>query len=466
MSFWSNKVWHHSVRQKLGEDLVYYKVRLRRLIISETSGVLGDLLSRERIESVRAFVVFGANDLLFRAWLHPRIAKPFKFALGTALQADSSPEQFTVHRIWKKSYSYDQEYTLDEKVCDDFVWDAQTIRSIQTGENEALFDQLRALGLVKLRPENARETLRFFIAIRSRDKTDSAINHIANVVAAELKDRAPSVTMPAIYSGEGFADVLLKGEVIPEQYFAIGQLTRWITNHFRQYEVSTETLLTDSPDQLLARDDVIDDRTFLELRGRDPVVQAIIPDVFRILNRRSDEIFRFLSANADNCAILTRDERKLVHDYLSGYLNDNVDDCSVALVVYFLKLEHTLRDAFAQYAVRNRVERQTLYKLAGVTKDQSRPDLSLGDLLSLCSKIIELANVKTKTDLKGGWHEVAFLRNKPSHGEFIVQKWQEYLETFLRHLPRLREMVTLMLSPDLPPPVTNQHDPGASPDTS
>jgi len=390
------------------------------------------------MENLRAFIIFGPYDLLFRVWLHPSITNPFRYKLAAALRTESTPDYFTVRRIFLKSYNFDSDSPPQQAALDDVILDAPTVRGLQDGQNEPLLIQLQEAGLVKVRPENSRETIRFFVAVHVTEPTDDILYYIAETITSEIRTHS-TITMPAVYTGDGFCHILIKGEVYPDLYFNIGQLTRWISKHFMQHAVFTSTYLVDSPDHLIGRDDVIDDRTFIELRGRDPVVESIVPEVFTTLNNRSDDIFRFVAEHVKG-VILAMEERRLLHDYLVGYLYDKPELSSVALMIYSAALESTLRHGIDPFIAKNCIDRQKLFDVAKVGSKESSKHLALGDLLVLCSHAVEMAGLPTKVSLSDSWQELAHLRNQPAHGEFNPSKWREHAQLLLDNFPRIREL--------------------------
>jgi len=96
MNTWANIEWHYEIHRRFGEQLVYYLLRVRPFVVPEIKSRLKSLLEREELESIRVFEIFGRNDLLIRAWLHPNFSNEFPSWLRDSLQYDTEVDIFVV----------------------------------------------------------------------------------------------------------------------------------------------------------------------------------------------------------------------------------------------------------------------------------------------------------------------------------------------------------------------------------
>jgi hypothetical protein len=441
MSQWSNKVWHHSVRQRLGEHLVYYRAKVQPFVQERISENLRKLLCDERMPSLRAFLIFGPYDLLFRGWIHPTIISSFRYKLAEALQIDTTPEHFAVRNVMTKSYTnHDIQPKFSEGLWSQIL-DAQTIRSVQNGENPQLLEQLIKGGFAAVKQEHRPQTLRFFTTVTIFQQPDPILDNLAKEIEAELLGRR-TIQRPAVYTGDGFCNILIKGEVLTSDYFAIGNLTEWLISKVGPYKGITATYLGCTSNPLIGGEEKIDDRTFIEQRGRDLFVEHIIPEVYSDLSPRADEIIHFLLDHVRGTA-LDAPDRSLIGSYLSGYLHDQPDTSAVALLLYFTRLEAYLRKTLNKFLALTNLEQAKIYESAGISKDSTR-HLALGDYLSAFSKAIEKLAWPQAETLKGEWQDLVSVRNQPAHGVFGFTKWRDHVQTLVHHLPRIRALLQLI----------------------
>jgi hypothetical protein len=118
------------------------------------------------------------------------------------------------------------------------------------------------------------ETIRFFIAV-TVSTTEPILESIAKRIESELNARR-IIQRPAVYMGDGFCNVLIKGEASLDHYFSIGKLTKWIRGEFSAYGATTETYLVSEHEASLSGTDKISN-DFYE-PWRDPFVESIIPE--------------------------------------------------------------------------------------------------------------------------------------------------------------------------------------------
>lgn len=434
--------WHHSVHERLGEHLVYYRTKAGTPIkLTVVADRLRALLEAEHLPSVRAFMIFGPYDLLFRAWMHPNIISSFRYKLAEALGVDTSPQHFAVRQITRKSYTQDDAAPTKQGALWHSILDIHTLRAIQAGDHPRLLGELLDSHFIVERPIHERNTLRFYSAITVHVE-DPLLESLANEIDVHVLTRQ-NIIRPAVYIGDGFCNILLRGEVVPEHFYTIGELTDFLITKLHPHKGFTETYLVAFPDTFIGDQEMIDDRTFIERRGRDPFVEGVIPEVYDTLSSRSDEIIHFLLDKARGNSLTDRD-KILLGSYLKGYLNDQPSASAVALLLFFTELEAYLRKTYAKFIGLNGFKLKDILQDAGIAKDLQKHHISLGECFNILAKAIEKLNQPDLEQLCGNWQDLITLRNQPAHGDFEFTSWRNHVSTLVRDLPRVQRLVDLI----------------------
>jgi hypothetical protein len=439
MSIWSNKEWHYQVRERLGETLAFYRVQIHHFDKERVCTSLRQLFETEKVQSARVYLIFGSYDLLIRVWMPPAIIPGFKFKLSEALGTDRTPQSFSVIRVARKSYADgSEEPVLDLKLLDG-LFDMHRIRDVQEGKNPELLDALLKGNIVLRRESGGESTIVFFVALSLPAMTVPMHRTVRQAVDRHLQEML-SVRRPALYEGEGFSTFLIKGEVICSYYYNIVQLVEWLHETLRPHGLQTETYLSASREPILHGEEKIDDRTFIEKREKVPIVEAIIPEVYRELSSGSDDMIRFI-ANQFRGKEIGPEDRRLFRDYFLGCFQRSVTKASVPLLVFFTELEAYLEKMHSTFAGRIELEPKVVYQAAKI--DTGRPS-TMQPLLAFYGHALRLANIPGTEDLQGGWNDFIALRNKPAHGRLSLDEWKPPVGVLLDNLPRVRRLVEVI----------------------
>jgi len=158
---------------------------------------------------------------------------------------------------------------------------------------------------------------------------------------------------------------------------------------------------------------------------------------------RRQTVEQFLKS-AGRRFVLGQKDKKLVHDFLLGYLQDDQTQMGKTLFIFFSDLEAYLRATHAEAIGRIlNVPLKDAYRQINVSKDITSQFLPLGDLL----KVISLVAAKITPQLNGTreWDDLAALRNKVAHGALdYTAEWSHILETLLSILPTLRQTLAII----------------------
>jgi hypothetical protein len=437
MDSWSNLEWHYEVHSRFGEQLVYYLLRIRPFQVLEIQTKLKELLQRKNLESVRVSVIFGRNDLLIRAWLHPVTTREFPEWLKNALQFDTEVLVFTVAKPFVIS-SVSADTTLPEELLDKLS-DEGMIQAVEDGHDLDWLRELIDAGVVIQQEQTGADPIRFFLAIRLSQEDHRIRDAVSRELLEHINKEMPTIKNVSIYQGNGFCHLLLKGEV-GTNYFAIGELVQWILQSLSTFEASTETYVVALANPLVETPDKISKATFHAIEGKDLLVEKILPELYGVHYHHKDQIERFFNSVSRQTVV---DARRLVHDYLLGYLKGKNADVRGVLFTLFNELEEYLRNNHISFAVSNRVEVTEVYK--AIHFNENAKQITLAPLLDLYYYIINVRNLSKNLKELGQLRELSNLRNKPFHGDWDVKtEWDKSLAQILNSWSGLSELIRLV----------------------
>ncbi len=434
--FWSERSWDHSVHSYLKERLVYYLARVRPYQRDVAVRALNQLVSEEGLGTVRAFELFGTYDLLIRAWLpgeYPqRLEELLKKHLGSGCTGIQQFEvQQVVHRWYRSSTESDGNRGNRQNALRDL--DQQVIESIQDGRAPAQFAALRKAGLIFDRASMHKKTICFFISVNFGEKLDfsqraSVVREIADYLTSSHK-----LTRVSIDRGYGIMQILIKAEV--EDYYAIDTIPDWIANKFETYKAITETFLS-KPPLHISGDGRIGRATFTELRGRDFLVAAILPEIYERA-RQNAEIEDYLAGN-EQIKRLGPGAKRFVRDFLMAVLNKKVAEWASVLMKLFFEWEGYLRDNHRKYLGKLNLNVNAAYEAA---KIGSKPwdEFTLVDTLQVLYQ--GLKSTPRAHKVSSHWSELTNARNAASHNKKEVEDWRSMLNAVLEHWLRINVII-------------------------
>jgi hypothetical protein len=433
LNFWENKFWHHKVHERLGETLYYYLVRVRPFDESQINERMGKLLSTLRLGSVRVFPIFGQWDILIRAWLHPTAVNSFQtelnLQLADTIRAHHTFAVSTIIRRW-----YDRGQRVDKSLLANL--NESTIRGVQSGQNISLLNDLIEGQVVQVRAKQAENAINFFVAINLEAGTSAIYDDVVDALHNHWI-RVAQIHNASIYRGYGFSQILFKGQV--QDYLRIAEFTNGMIKQFKSVGMNTETFLLHGSSHIIGNEG-IGEATFLGLKGVNLFVQSIIPELYTEDFPRRHLVERFVDEEAREKEF-TKEDRKLIRDYLLGFLNDDATQMASTLYTFFAGLEKYLRLNHGKFiGLRTKKSTRDIYKAAGL--ESSKKHLALGDLLKVYSVAIEDADPNDK-ELSGNWDDLANVRNQVAHGdEDFEKKWKEHLKVLFVQLPRLHKLTS------------------------
>lgn len=437
LNFWENKFWHHKVHARLGETLYYYLVRVRPFDPEIILERMGRVMVKLRLGSVRVFPIFGQWDILIRAWLHPTVVQSFQSELNSELKdCIRSQHEFTASSIIRRWYEKDSkkiDYQLLENLSDnDFI-------DVQSGQKITLAKKLIDGEIVQVRDGTNNNNINFFIAVNLEFDGSAVYDDVISAFNQYLEVN-PDVQNASIYKGHGFCRVLFKGQV--SDYFNIAKLTNGVSKRFKSQGINTETFLLHGPTHLIGNEGV-GQATFLGLKGVNLFVQSLIPELYTDNFPKRREVENFLVEEAKNKEF-TSEDRKLINQYLYGFINNDVTHMQTTLYQYFANLERYLRTNLAKFiGVRTKKPVKEAYQKAKI--EPSKKHLAIGDLLNLYSTVIKNTELDDEKNLSVQWEELANVRNQVAHGDEDFEKnWKEHLKILFSHLPRIHKLESII----------------------
>ena len=420
--------WHERVHLRLGENLYYFFLKLSPFDTKRTRKELERLIKDHQLGSVRAFEIFGAYDLIVRAWLHPNIVSQFRAWLTGAmkehLRATHTFEVTNIDHRWYRS--------ADPKILAKL--DDDTIRKAQ--DKGIQLDSLIHDGVVTFREKAPDEErlIRFFTTVYLEDP--SGHEDIVTEVLEELATNN-SLNYLTIDRGYGLCSLLIKGE--SQDYFAIANVPQWISRHYRA-RVTTETFLCFSSMPCVGAE-LIGEATFHAMQGKDLFVYALLPEIYdhHLDRKRKDDVLAFLKGLRDKTEdglTLREADKALIHDSLTGYLMDSPTEAAKALFGLFADTERYLRSSYEEVLARKNVLKTATDNAKVVT--ESKKHVTLGDMLAILYQGGVLLNEKRLQWDRGS--EFAKFRNTLMHGALDSISLAD-IAAIVECLPGLREVL-------------------------
>jgi hypothetical protein len=196
--------------------------------------------------------------------------------------------------------------------------------------------------------------------------------------------------------------------------------------------------------------------TFEELKGRDLIVQGLVPELYRRefmekypgSDRRSGGIVGFVKSKIGHRQLAPK-ERLLVREYLLNYLMGDPTGVMKVLFEFFISLEGFLRNNSQAYVGRLCQDNfDEIFSLVGAKEKEQRKYLSLGKLLELYERAMK-ASKSGKINISiSKPQELVQLRNETQHGALMIadESWSRPLEIVLDSYQSVQELVSIVSS--------------------
>lgn len=191
--------------------------------------------------------------------------------------------------------------------------------------------------------------------------------------------------------------------------------------------------LSSHPTPLFDSNDAMGDATFLQNRGKNPILYSIAPEVYRHASGALNEIEKLFDPDLDN--IEKREHRKLLHDCVVARLNGTPLDLPAALYPFFAELESLLERAVPNLAQHHSLSFKELLQADKISTSDGK-HFGLGSWLKLVSRILKLKGDGETQVLVGDWEDLVGVRNIVMHGG-EMSDGAHVIRVLLKQLPRV-----------------------------
>ena len=382
MGTWEDKDrWHSNVHHHLGENLLYYLVNVKTPDYVEIKKEFDTFLGKHQLGSIRVFSIFGMYDLIIRAWLHPIIINRFREYIKEKFGREPLP--FAVTKILLMSQNNGENNTT----MDLNKLTPELISSIQEGKDLFQKENFIKNGLI-IEKINHPDLIRFYVSVQIPPSHKNIEDSVASRITEHLMKLNSTdgfIKYTSIYQGFGFGSFLMNCQVNYSDYFRITEIPDWINSNFKEYDISTETFLVHSFQQL-AGNEKIGKGTFIAIRGHDPFILSILPEAYDeefYENDRTEKIIKILKENEQSIKSLREEDQLLVHNVSSAYLFDDYTKLSGILFIFFTQLESDLAKNIEHYAIKYSIDFKKYFN------NETKKNYSLGELLVTYNKIFQ-----------------------------------------------------------------------------
>jgi hypothetical protein len=220
-------VWHHDLHGQSGETLHFVRLYFEP-VFPDVVEPLESRLSKLGVTSAHVYELIGANDLLIRVWLPPKLDVR-KFIEELALPDLRRADYMRVGRT-REHWVLEDSSTEVPKLADisphliDEVNEAiyrETPLHRKTLEESVSRGWLGVVHEPEEEPE-AKAGVKFFISVGASVGSSPSIDFeevLFRRVRKVLDDAKDLIDRRSIYAGDGFARLLLMGRFSPDRYF-------------------------------------------------------------------------------------------------------------------------------------------------------------------------------------------------------------------------------------------------------
>lgn len=330
LNSWANRTLHYRVHERFDEALFYHLVRVRPFELEEVVKRLNELTRKLRLGIMRVYPTFGQWDLVLRAWLHPSIANSFERELAIHIPTHHTFAVSSIVQRW-----YDRGEKIEDPLLEEL--NETTLRAIQSGQDIDLLSKLISGKLIQVRDIFNETVISFFLSINFDSRNGAPQAEILKALTAYLLSN-PTIKNASIYTGYGFCRILFTGQVQVHNYFDIAKLPNSINRQFKSIGIETETFLLLGPPYTIGSEP-IGDATFRGLRGINLFVHSFIPELYTEDFPQRTLVESFINQEAHD-KYFTPEDKRIIRNYLIGFLNGNVTQMQTTLFTYLVGLEH------------------------------------------------------------------------------------------------------------------------------
>jgi len=448
--FFDQFIWHHRVHEHLDESLRYFLLKISPYNEIQLSKSLEQLVEDNHISGLRAYRVFGRNDLMVRGWMHNKTYSEMPTLFTRYLQEGevrlNPPQKDVIERVeyrwyWKEAPPSDAALARNSELMIKLRVDPKLVKRIESGreEDDEIFKRYRTAGLI-IPKQSTENTITVFICVRVDD------NFIRHELRKKLVDdiqreiaRSKRFLYPEIDSASGlFCNLIIRARTKADDYFEVGDLIRWLTT--QDHVVGTETYLSLTEHPLFGSTG-LSLATSYARQQVDPYVDVIFHDPFfpngpyppdKWGGKIAEEVVAFLRERGLIDPPLGL--KKFLNDYLLAAMRNK--SCLPALHI-FPELERHLRDHHMEYIKKLGLKADEVYERAEVT---GRQHLMLENLLRIYFRAAKIAAARKTppepVQIDGYWEPFLDVRNKTMHG--ADHYWKTGANTMIEYWPKVQ----------------------------
>lgn len=461
--FFDQYIWHHKVHEHLGEKLRYFLLKVSPYDEDKLSNSLERLVKDNHISGLRAYRVFGRNDMMVRAWMHEETFEQMallfhKYIVEGEIRLNATESDFVTsveyRWYWKETPPNVPALTKNSELVVKLETDPDhdLVTRIESGkeEDKEIFYRYEKAGLIVPKQATA-NTITFFICVKVPDNGINIEERKRLVDAIKKKISESNLYIyPEIDSAFGnICKLIIRARVRAHDYFAIGDLIRWLTKESHVAGTETYLSLTGSP---LYGCTGLSLATFDARQQIDPLVRIIFDDPNfpsgphppRKWGKIAREVAEFLKEKG-----LTdppRGLKKFLQDYLLAALRK--ESCLPTLQI-FPDLEKHLRRRHKEYIRELGLNVEEVYKAAEITNQKH---IMLENLLRIYYRAAKMA--ARPVHIPGNWEPFLEVRNKTMHG--VDHYWRVGANNMITYWPKVqllcKEIESVCQSLDRHPP--------------
>lgn len=447
-NFFDQYVWHHKVHEHLKECVRYFLLALSPYDEDKLKNSLRKLVEENHISGLRAYRVFGRDDLLIRAWMHNDTfgnmeALFYKYiAIGSVRIERVVADYITrvEHRwYWETPSSAEETSPAREEARRELMSSLshELAAEIESGRNRDALLRHEREGLI-LRKPATEKTITFFICVKLSDDPikNSDRERLLRAIEDFIAARKSAYRFAEIDRASGvICSLIIRARA--QDYFAIGKLAAWLST--QPHVSSTETYLSLLPLPLTG-DTKLSVATFDALDVPDRKVQSIFPDPYYpngpYPKRRwgvvaNDVVVHLVGSNH---GVYARGLKTFLRNYLLGVLNKNPAQMGAAIMYVFGPLEGYLNARKGEYIHQQGLTLDAVFDecfppTGDPKKQRSRDTLGFAELLLIYYKTAE----KTAQGLRSpsSWNDCSEVRNWGAHGKGY--RWEDARLVWKKH---------------------------------
>ena len=445
-------LWHPQIHEFFNETLYFFALRFRGYSRSHIERLRGEMLG-QGIRGICLYELFGAYDILVRAWLTSTMFAVVDGILEETPALASHPAVFKVTDMMHWAFPN----LPDGEALKILLADKERINVAQEqaeNEEKQSFDQYESSGIAKYSALGDQTifytTLNFSQLPVISLAVEKEIKGVLTGVYRNCLAGKCAVSKVNIFFGEGFSYALIKGAVNSLQGardFIVEELVTSLKNLVPETTTFATCERNPYESDNISRDGI----EHFQLGSSPLWIETWFPELYRLGSTPSEAlaIESFLSSCQKDVQLLPEDQKiSLLRPILEAVLTNDPRRAVTAVLPWFAEIESTLADNKTWFSFLRATtnldstalmeEDVRIREAVGLGRDTPK-DITLGDILNKYVKALQdhdsesLANMGTPQP-----SELTHVRNVFAHGEIfssLKDEWKRTVELLLWFLP-------------------------------